>query len=558
MSIQNNYAPNVSQGNGVTTVFTGNWKVLNAAFFECWLETIATGVRVLLTQGPDYSLTFGESGYSITTTLAYSNLYSIIRSRNVALSQEVPYRTSKGFQGANQENSYDKVTAICQDQQDAINRGPKFKVGTISTGYTIDEPIHNRALKWDTVNKRIINSTFDPDSSAAAAAASAAAAAASALAAGNSQTAAAASAAQAAASAANISQYYVTGANTGGSANNVTLNIPQIPGVLTDGMEFTWAWPFAPTGAATATITTQAGVQAAVGVVYSNNAAVSNGDYATGEMLTGRFNGTNIRIQSKPKLLPVASVGVANLITNMPQMLLGKRPSLISNNVADANNDIDIAAGIFMSSGSTMVLTHPGNTIQLDVAGLNGLDTGSKAAITLYHVHAIYNPTTVTYGGLFSLSATAPILPSGFTQRRLLGAVMTNGSSNIRGFIQNGDAFLYTAPIADISASNPGTNTLRTLPAAPLSKAIISIALGDGMAARANTCAVVTPGQTVTPSGGSGTPDIALTGAWISATRSEVYVDSSRQVRAFVGASDANVSLRICVIGFIMDLARQF
>jgi hypothetical protein len=136
----------------------------------------------------------------------------------------------------------------------------------------------------------------------------AAAAAGSASAASGSADAAAASAANAALYSSDLGQFYITGANVGGSANNVTLNIPIIAGALTAGMELTFAMPFAPTGSTTVTVTTAAGAQSPFTLNWSNGGTVASGDLNSGEELTVRYNGMVGRIMSKPKFLPTNSV----------------------------------------------------------------------------------------------------------------------------------------------------------------------------------------------------------------------------------------------------------
>lgn len=60
----------------------------------------------------------------------------------------------------------------------------------------------------------------------------------------------------------------------------------------------------------------------------------------------------------------------------------------------------------------------------------NSLDTGSWAFSTLYNLFAIYNPTTSTRGLLWSLSATAPTLPSGYTYFARIGANFTQSATS--------------------------------------------------------------------------------------------------------------------------------
>ena len=61
---------------------------------------------------------------------------------------------------------------------------------------------------------------------------------------------------------------------------------------------------------------------------------------------------------------------------------------------------------------------------------VNSLDTGSWAYSTQYYLFAIYNPTTTTRGLLWSLSATAPTLPSGYAYFVRVGGNFTQSASN--------------------------------------------------------------------------------------------------------------------------------
>lgn len=114
---------------------------------------------------------------------------------------------------------------------------------------------------------------------------------------------------------------------------------------------------------------------------------------------------------------------------------------VISNNTTDANNDIDISIGTCADSTKAYLLhLTSGLTKQLDAAwaaGTNagGLDTGSKAASTWYYVWLIRKDSNAAIDALFSLSATSPTMPSGYTGKRRLGSIRTDGSSNLLGFL---------------------------------------------------------------------------------------------------------------------------
>lgn len=138
----------------------------------------------------------------------------------------------------------------------------------------------------------------------------------------------------------------------------------------------------------------------------------------------------------------------------------------LSNNGTDANNDIDIATG--QARGNSVTVTNSATlTKRLDASwaeGTNqgGLDTGSKANSTTYHVHAIRKDTGGTFDALFSTSATSPTVPSGWTRVQRLGAVLTDGSGNIRSFRQVGNTFWHNVSggIQDFSAAGVWTKNL--------------------------------------------------------------------------------------------------
>ena len=107
-------------------------------------------------------------------------------------------------------------------------------------------------------------------------------------------------------------------------------------------------------------------------------------------------------------------------------------------NGTDADHDIDFTAGNFDFDDQSGQATLSAITKQIDAAwveGTNagGLDTGTVAADTFYYLFAIYNPTTQTSDALFSASKTSPTLPSGYTKKKYIAALYTDGSANIRG-----------------------------------------------------------------------------------------------------------------------------
>jgi len=144
----------------------------------------------------------------------------------------------------------------------------------------------------------------------------------------------------------------------------------------------------------------------------------------------------------------------------------------LSNNATTPNSKLDISTGICIDSTNTFQIT-TSSVITGDItqSGLNGLDTGTVAASTLYYVYLVWDPvSSQTPGMLFSASAT-PLMPYDYGAYRLIGYVATDGSSHLlKGYWTNADSssrlFMYDAPQATaITAGNATSYTAVSLSA---------------------------------------------------------------------------------------------
>ena len=110
---------------------------------------------------------------------------------------------------------------------------------------------------------------------------------------------------------------------------------------------------------------------------------------------------------------------------------------LLTNNGTDSDHDVDIGAGSCRDSDDEGNIVNTATIVkEIDatfVEGTNqgGLDTGTVAADTLYYVWAIAKADDETFDALFSLSPTAPTMPSGFDLMRRIGRLFTDSSANI-------------------------------------------------------------------------------------------------------------------------------
>ncbi len=136
----------------------------------------------------------------------------------------------------------------------------------------------------------------------------------------------------------------------------------------------------------------------------------------------------------------------------------------ISNNATTPNNIVDIAVGECRDSTDTYVITSAATmNITKTTSGLNGLDTGSIAASTLYAVYIVGDAVTgLTTGAMISTNMTTPLLPYGYNVFRKIGYVRTDGSSNfLKGYWSgngNGRLFMYDAPIATAVTAGAATS----------------------------------------------------------------------------------------------------
>jgi len=100
-----------------------------------------------------------------------------------------------------------------------------------------------------------------------------------------------------------------------------------------------------------------------------------------------------------------------------------------------SNSTVRIYAGKCRSDDDTtdLILTSTRDAA-FGTSGAGGLDTGSEASNTSYHIWLIYNPGTTTYAAMFSLSNSSPTMPSGYTKKRRVGSFYNDPSGNIAKF----------------------------------------------------------------------------------------------------------------------------
>jgi hypothetical protein len=275
----------------------------------------------------------------------------------------------------------------------------------------------------------------------------------------------------------------------GNSASAITLTLPALA-TVTSG----WTFEFLNIGAGTVTLDPN-GSELIAGVATldfpTGTSARVIADTTLGWRVLGR--------EAIPRIPGAGAVAGGLVTTNAAGTITGISAATaalprgyidgltLANNATDLTNDIDIAAGVCRNTANTIdILLAATLTKQLDASwavGTNagGRDTGSIADGT-WHVWLIRNTTTSVIDALFSLSATAPTVPSGWAAVRRIGAVLRESSALVR-FAQNGDAFWRNTPVSAINTTGIGTTsvseTVAGLPSGVKVDAILAVRVSN-------------------------------------------------------------------------------
>lgn len=151
---------------------------------------------------------------------------------------------------------------------------------------------------------------------------------------------------------------------------------------------------------------------------------------------------------SAPQRLAMAPVGgfLGTNGTDAAYVAPAAVPAAYSNLKVAVSSDTQLALtadAVTVTDGTYFqALKAVNKTLDISTTGANGLDTGTVANDTWYNVFAIAK-SDGTIAGLFSASATAPTMPSGYTFKARLGAVRTDGSAHLYRTLQYGPRTQY-------------------------------------------------------------------------------------------------------------------
>lgn len=209
----------------------------------------------------------------------------------------------------------------------------------------------------------------------------------------------------------------------------------SLPFTFRDNLKFVFRATDTNTGAVQFSITGLSGLSGAIDSTNENGDALTGGEIVSGKFYEIITTGT---ATTKKVILRQPTVREASTTEKGTSYI--PNPITISNNVDDADHDIDFTAGNFNFFDSSGQATMTAKTGELDAAfgtGNGMLDTGTIASDSTYHLFTVYNPTTGDSKPLASLSKTSPTmtLPNadGYTVLgKRIAALRTDGSANIR------------------------------------------------------------------------------------------------------------------------------
>lgn len=145
-----------------------------------------------------------------------------------------------------------------------------------------------------------------------------------------------------------------------------------------------------------------------------------------------------------------------------------------SNDQTTPNTVIDTTAGAATSDDNLVMMKLPAFTKTTGSwavgSGNGGLDTGSVANSTWYHVFVIERTDTGVVDELISASASFPVLPGNYTEKRYIYSFLTDGSAHIVAFktSPDGDKFFWTASVLGFNDTGVTTSaTLETMTGVP-------------------------------------------------------------------------------------------
>lgn len=181
------------------------------------------------------------------------------------------------------------------------------------------------------------------------------------------------------------------------------------------------------------------------------------------------------------------------------------------------------------------------------------LDTGTIANNTWYHVHLIQRPDTGVVDVLISLSTTAPTMPTDYTLFRRIGSLLTNGSAQWTKFVQDGDDFLWDAPVSDAASASIGTSGALQALTVPLGVAVTALFSAAMVSNTAGTLALFHSPSQANQAANTPLGNYHLyvqVNGFAAAGQFAILTNTSKQIRVVSSATVATCAVSIATQGY--------
>lgn len=232
---------------------------------------------------------------------------------------------------------------------------------------------------------------------------------------------------------------------------------------------------------------------------------------------------------------------------------------------AGSSSTFSVNAGTATDSGNVALISVGSNFTKTTGSwvlgsGNGSLDTGTIAASTTYHLHAMRRSDTGVTDFCTSLSATActtgGAIPAAYTQFRRVGSMITDTSSQWVGFFSDGGDFTFlNYSLSSNQITNPGTTSFfqtMPIPSGVRMRAKFGAWYFATSASASGQVLFTDPSSTDVSSGGAiFSLGALIIGSSLNASGFfQVTTNTSRQIRVNISYSDASTNIRFYTQGW--------
>ena len=137
-------------GNGVTTLFTALFRILDQTHIQVLRTQISTGVVTTMALTTDYTVSgVGGDSFDVTFLVAPTTDQRISILRNVPFTQEVHYVENDPFPAATHEMALDQLTMEVQQLNETISRALVLSANTSGVSAALPSPTATNLIGWN-------------------------------------------------------------------------------------------------------------------------------------------------------------------------------------------------------------------------------------------------------------------------------------------------------------------------------------------------------------------------------------------------------------------------